>query len=103
MAKKSRRRQRFSLKRAMGVSAQAAQDVLYGQPLLHVNCKGALEIENCRAIVQYDSQRLRLDMGSMEVLIEGDDMTVGTYQKKLITVRGRIFSIRFYYGGGTPH
>lgn len=102
MVKKRRHRERFSLKNAMGIGMQTTKTALYGQPLLHVNCAGALEIENCKGIVSYDSHQLRINMGEQEVLIEGDDIVVGTYQKKMITVRGHIFSIRFYYGGGTP-
>lgn len=60
---------------------------------------GALEIENCRSILQYDAEKLKLDMGELSVTIEGNELVVDTYQKTLITVRGQVFSIHFGYGG----
>ena len=65
----------------------------------HVDCGGALEIENCRSILQYDAEKLKLDMGELSVTIEGNELVVDTYQKTLITVRGQVFSIHFGYGG----
>ena len=79
--------------------SQTVQTVLYGRPVLHVDCGGALEIENCRSILQYDAEKLKLDMGELSVTIEGNELVVDTYQKTLITVRGQVFSIHFGYGG----
>ena len=78
---------------------KTVQTVLYGRPVLHVDCGGALEIENCRSILQYDAEKLKLDMGELSVTIEGNELVVDTYQKTLITVRGQVFSIHFGYGG----
>lgn len=98
MGKKNKHRERFSLKQSLGIGAQK---VLYGESKIHINCAGMLEIENCRKILSYNTQSLRLDMRECEVLIEGDHMVVGTYTKELITVRGQIFSVRFYEMGDT--
>ena len=62
-------------------------------------CGLRLEIENCRSILQYDAEKLKLDMGELSVTIEGNELVVDTYQKTLITVRGQVFSIHFGYGG----
>ena len=77
MRRKKKPGERYSFRRAMGFGTQTVQTVLYGRPVLHVACGGALEIENCRSIL----------------------LVVDTYQKTLITVRGQVFSIHFGYGG----
>lgn len=51
------------------------------------------------SILQYDAEKLKLDMGELSVTIEGNELVVDTYQKTLITVRGQVFSIHFGYGG----
>ena len=97
--KAKKRGERYSFRQAMGLVAQPVQTVLYGKPALHAECGGALEIENCRGILQYDAQRLRLDMGQWTVTIEGDGLVVENYQKTMMTVRGQVFSVHFGYGG----
>lgn len=99
MRRKKKPGERYSFRRAMGFGTQTVQTVLYGRPVLHVDCGGALEIENCRSILQYDAEKLKLDMGELSVTIEGNELVVDTYQKMLITVRGQVFSIHFGYGG----
>jgi len=99
MRRKKRKGERYSLRRALGIGVQAVQTTLYGHPMLHAECGGTLEIENCRGILQYDTQKLVLDMGEWSVQIEGDELVVDSYQKALMTVRGKVFSVRFGYGG----
>lgn len=91
MRRKKKPGERYSFRRAMGFGTQTVQTVLYGRPVLHVDCGGALEIENCRSILQYDAEKLKLDMGELSVTIEGNELVVDTYQKTLITVRGQVF------------
>ena len=76
MRRKKKPGERYSFRRAMGFGTQTVQTVLYGRPVLHVDCGGALG-----------------------VTIEGNELVVDTYQKTLITVRGQVFSIHFGYGG----
>ncbi len=99
MHRRKKRGERYSFRRAMGFVAQPVRAAMYGKPVLHAACGGALEIENCRGILQYDAQRLRLDMGAWTVTIEGDGLTVEQYQKTMMTVRGSVFSVHFGAGG----
>ena len=94
MRRRSGRREHFSFKRAFGIG-QPIQQVLYGQPVLHINCNGFFEIENCRGMIRYDANHLELDMGKHRVTIEGEKIQVDTFQKKLITVSGNLFSLCF--------
>lgn len=89
------RRESFSWKQAFGIGARTAQEALYGQPMLHINCNGFFEIENCHGIIRYDVNHLELDMGKQRVVIEGEGICVDTFQKKLITVSGTLFSLCF--------
>ena len=99
MRRAKKRGERFSFRQAIRFAAQPVQTVLYGKPTLHAECGGGVEIENCRGILQYDAQRLRLDMGAWTVTIEGDGLVVENYQKTMMTVRGQVFSVHFGYGG----
>lgn len=99
MRRKKRTGERYSLQRALGIGVQDVRSTLYGRPVLHADCGGTLEVENCRGILQYDPQKLVLDMGEWSVQIEGDGLVVDSYRKSLMTVQGRIFSVRFGYGG----
>lgn len=100
MRRKKRPGERYSFRRALGFGTQTVQTALYGHPVLHVDCGGGLEIENCRGILQYDAEKLKLDMGKINVTVEGDGLVVDTYRKTMITVHGRVFSIHFSGGEG---
>ena len=76
MRRKKKPGERYSFRRAMGFGTQTVQTIL-----------------------QYDAEKLKLDMGELSVTIEGNELVVDTYQKTLITVRGQVFSIHFGYGG----
>ena len=91
MRRKKKPGERYSFRRAMGFGTQTVQTVLYGRPVLHVDCGGALEIENCRSILQYDAEKLKLDMGELSVTIEGNELVVDTYQKRSSRCEGRCF------------
>lgn len=99
MRRKTKRGEPYSFRRAMGFVERPVQTALYGRPALHADCGGSLEIENCRGILQYNAEKLRLDMGEWSVVVEGDGLVIDNYQRSLMTVRGRIFSIQFGYGG----
>lgn len=99
MRRKKKAAERFSARQAMGLSFQQTSALLYGRPMLHINCSGSLEVENCRGILAYDEEKLKLNMGDLCVQIEGDGLMIDTYSKKLITIHGRIFAIKFFYEG----
>lgn len=97
MSKRKKRAEPFSLLRAFGADgpAQELQNVLYGKPALHIDCRGGFAIENCRGIIQYTNEQLVLDMGACLAVFRGDGLHVDTYQKDRITAHGRLFSVSF--------
>lgn len=102
MGKTGRKGERFSLRRALAldvVQEQAWRDALYRQGLVHFDCRGALQAENCRGILCFDGDRLVLDMGRARLRITGLGLTVETYHQALLAVRGQIFSVEVLPGG----
>lgn len=102
MRRKKKWKESCSVRRMFGFGMQEVSSVLYGKPALHLECGGRTEIENCKGILEYDTEKIKLDMGNMWMLLEGDDLIVDTYRKSCITVRGRIFAVRFG-GEGERH
>ena len=70
---------------------------LYRQPVLHINCSGLVEIEGCRAILLYDEQQLRLDLGRWQVSLFGDGLMLESFSKTGLIIRGRVFKTEFTY------
>ncbi len=70
---------------------------LYRQPVLHINCNGLLEIEGCRAVLLYNEQQLKLDLGRWQVSLFGDGLVLETFSKTGLVIRGRIFKTEFTY------
>ena len=91
MRRKKKPGERYSFRRAMGFGTQTVQTVLYGRPVLHVDCGGALEIENCRSILQYDAEKLQLDMGELSVTIEETSWWWTLTKKRSSRCEGRCF------------
>ncbi|MBU3806741.1 MAG: YabP/YqfC family sporulation protein [Candidatus Fournierella pullistercoris] len=69
----------------------------YRQPVLHINCKGKLEIENCRQILQYDAQCIQLDMKQWNVKIEGDGLQLKTITRQRLLLEGKVFQVVLSY------
>lgn len=100
MSKKQKHTPPFSLSKAFGFHSRTLQETLYQQPMVHLNCNGALVIENYKQIVQYHPALIKLDMGKICIQIEGDSLMMDTLQKACITVHGNVFAVRFCYEGG---
>ncbi len=65
----------------------------YTRPVLHWDCGGALEVENCRTVVEYTSEQIRLDLGSCQVQILGDGLCLGGFTGRSLLIRGTIIRI----------
>lgn len=70
---------------------------LYRQPVLHINCSGLVEIEGCRAVLLYNEQQLKLDLGKWQVSLFGDGLSLETFSKTGLVIRGRVFKTEFTY------
>ncbi|MEG1381642.1 MAG: YabP/YqfC family sporulation protein [Ruthenibacterium sp.] len=97
MPKRQKHTPPFSLSKAFGFTDHTLQEALYRQPMVHLNCNGALVIENYKQIITYQPEQIRLDMGKIVLQIEGDALVMDTLQKTCITVHGNLFAVRFLY------
>lgn len=78
---------------------QPAAD-FYAQPMLHINCYGQVQVENCREILLYDSSQIRLDMGRWEVTLYGDGLELCAASRGQLLLRGRVLRTEFSYKEG---
>ena len=72
----------------------------YAQPMLHINCYGQVQVENCREILLYDSSQIRLDMGRWEVTLYGDGLELCAASRGQLLLRGRVLRTEFSYKEG---
>ena len=72
----------------------------YAQPMLHINCYGQVQVENCREILLYDSSQIRLDMGRWEVTLYGDGLELCAASRGQLLLRGRVLRTEFSYEEG---
>ena len=78
---------------------QPAAD-FYAQPMLHINCLGQVQVENCREILLYDSSQIRLDMGRWDVTVYGDGLELCAASRGQLLLRGRVLRTEFSYKEG---
>lgn len=72
----------------------------YAQPMLHINCLGQVQVENCREILLYDSSQIRLDMGRWDVTVYGDGLELCAASRGQLLLRGRVLRTEFSYKEG---
>lgn len=69
----------------------------YQQPVLHINCYGQIEVENCQKIVSYNEQMIKLDMGHWEITLFGDELVLCAVSKALLVLKGKVLKTEFSY------
>lgn len=72
----------------------------YRQPVLHINCRGEIEVEGGAIIQLYNAQQIQLDMGRWLVTLYGDELLVQAANKRELLIRGRVFRAEFTYKDG---
>lgn len=97
MARKKQESMRASPKELFAVSGKVLEPLLRPRPLIYLDCNGALEVENCKGILCYDTQKIVLNMGMLCVRIEGDSLTMDLLRKDFIRIRGKIFAVHLCY------
>ena len=69
----------------------------YHQPVLHINCRGQIEVENCKEILLYNEEVVRLDLGHWEISLFGNELELCSMGRALLTLRGKVFRAEFTY------
>lgn len=54
-----------------------------------------LELQNFRAVVDYTSEGLLIDMGRGRLTIQGDDLVILALEKGRLVLRGHVLDISF--------
>lgn len=67
----------------------------YRRPILHIQCGGLVEVEECKGVLLYDENQIRLDMGGWQVSLYGDDLTLCGMGGRMLTLKGRVFRAEF--------
>lgn len=65
----------------------------YRQPVLHLDCRGLIEIENCRKVILYTANQVEIELGGQIVAVHGNDLCLGELAGKNLFLKGQIFSI----------
>lgn len=73
------------------------QPGFYHQPVLHINCRGQIEVENCKEILLYNEEAVRLDMGHWEISLFGNELELCSMGRALLTLKGKVFRAEFTY------
>lgn len=76
--------------------AQPPSD-FYRQPILHINCRGEIQVENCKAVLEYTSDQIKLDMGRWNVSIGGSDLELCSLGGPVLILKGTIFKAELFY------
>lgn len=67
----------------------------YRQPVLHLDCRGFAEIENCKKVLCYTEKEIQLDMGTQILCIYGNQLMLTELAGKNLWLKGQIFQIEF--------
>ncbi len=100
MKRHKQRKEKISAKELFALGANKALNIIRPKPILHVSCKGSVEIEHCKSIIEYTKSSIRLDMDNICAEITGDDLVLDTLLKEKMVIHGRIFGINLIYGKG---
>ncbi len=54
-----------------------------------------IQIEGCRGILKYEQEEIRLNVGTGEISITGNDLSIPALERNFVQIRGRITQIEF--------
>ena len=70
------------------------EDIFPGTSVINIIQNSEVSVENCKAILLYESNKIELKTSAFIVCIEGENMTLKSYFGSHITVKGRIISLK---------
>lgn len=90
---KNRRRPKDTVRDALRASFAIPETLVLTQPLVHINCNGWIEIENCGGISEYGVQKIVFRLGRRGVAVMGEDLMIVSLNAHITEIRGRIFRV----------
>ncbi|MCI6639658.1 MAG: YabP/YqfC family sporulation protein [Pygmaiobacter massiliensis] len=91
------RKEKESLAAILRHSFTPPGQALYQGACVQISDQGAVQIENCKGIADYNENYVEAKLSGCSVRISGDDLVLLTLSKGNITVEGRVFSVEFFY------
>lgn len=67
----------------------------YQQPVIHMDCRGWMEIENCTKVLLYTQNEVEIEIGGQVVRIHGEELKLGELAGKNLFLQGIVFEIEF--------
>lgn len=78
-----------------GLTLPAAE--LYLGSSIHINDKGAVQLENCKAVTAYEENAVEIKLENCKVRLSGDRLTLVSLSTGVVAVEGKLFRIDFFY------
>lgn len=99
MARKRQRKKRHPAALVRGWFAQPPAG-FYGRGVLHLDCAGGMEVENCRGVLKYTNDTVELDMGRQRLCVRGEGLALAELAGRNLFVKGQVFSIELKNNDG---
>jgi hypothetical protein len=93
LLRRKKQKTKESLKEALRNTFSVPEVFDLTQPLLHINCSGSLELENCGGILEYDAKRIVFRLKDRRVAVTGEAMTIVSLNAHITEIRGQIFRV----------
>lgn len=90
---RKKRRLNGSVKETLRNAFPAPDGLALLQPLVHINCRGWLELENCGSILEYGEGRVVFRLQERCVAVTGEALTIVSLNAHITEIRGRIFRV----------
>lgn len=95
MMRKKGRHSKEKLSEALREAFSVAQAQLPVQPLMHINGRGWIELENCGGILEYDEGKIVFRVLEFRVTVYGEALSIVSLNSHITEIRGRIFRLDF--------
>lgn len=93
--KRKRQHEKEKITDLLHTAFSTAQNSFILQPLVHINGRGWLELENCSRILEYGPQRIVFRMLEKSITVYGEEMVIISLDAHITEIRGRIFRMDF--------
>lgn len=70
-------------------------DVVLNLPRLIMIGNAQMTVENHRGLVRYDPASITIGVGAYQLVIEGENLVIGTVDTETVTIRGTISRVSF--------
>ncbi|HCL01134.1 MAG TPA: sporulation protein [Lachnoclostridium phytofermentans] len=73
-------------------------DIIAGAPIVTINGRNSISIENHRKIIEYTGEKIKISTKICNLCIEGKNLKITYYTKEELKVTGIIHSVYYQQG-----